>query len=496
MYDRESHYIGGRWVRAAKSDRLVVHNPADEAVLGHVPAGTPDEAALAVAAAVRAFDDWASRSVAERSEVIRRFTACLKGRAALLAKTITEEVGSPASFSARVQVGLPLLTFDSQPTHASEIVWHQRVGHSMVLREAAGVVVAITPWNYPLHQIAAKIAPALMVGCTVILKPSELAPFNAYLLAEAADEAELPDGVLNVVFGTGAGVGSSLVAHPDVDVVSFTGSNETGRIVSELASRSVKQVHLELGGKSPNVVLDDADLEQCVAEGVARSMVNSGQTCTSLSRLLVPKRLLSQAEEIAASAVANHPLVDPSAEVEGIRPTVYSDKLAHLPTTFALGPLVSANQRERVVDFIRRGVHDGARLVAGGPQRPSGFDQGYYVLPTIFSNTTPDMSIVREEIFGPVLCLQAYDGSDDSAVTMANETPYGLAAAVRSKDPERALAVARRIRAGQVEINQARFNPFAPFGGFKQSGHGRELGTWGLEAFLQTKSIQLPPSGS
>nr|BFE37188.1 aldehyde dehydrogenase family protein [Actinomadura rugatobispora] len=484
------HYIDGRR-QAAGTGRIAVGDPATGEVIGEVPAGTAADADAAVAAAARAFPAWSASPRAERAALLERLTGLLAAARERLAATIVAEVGSPASFAAAVQVGLPLATFAGQPGLLEEIAWRREVGHSAVVREAAGVVVAITPWNYPLHQIAAKVAPALAAGCTVVLKPSEVAPLNAFLLAEAVHEAGFPPGVFNLVCGTGAEVGERLVAHPDVDVVSFTGSTAAGRRIGALAAATVKRVHLELGGKSPTVVLDDADLEAAVADGMVKAFVNSGQTCTALSRLIVPRARLAEAEEIAAAAVANHPLVDPAAETAGVRPTVLADKLGHIGFTFALGPLVSAAQRERVTGHIRAGVEEGARLVAGGPERPGGFDRGHYVRPTVFSGTTPGMAIVQEEIFGPVLCLQAHDGDDDAAA-LANGTRYGLCAAVWSADTGRAAAFAGRLRAGQVDVNGARFNPFAPFGGYKQSGHGRELGVWGLEAFLQTKSLQLP----
>ncbi|WP_308125792.1 aldehyde dehydrogenase family protein [Nonomuraea ceibae] len=490
MYTFTSHYIDGRWTAAGK-ERIAVFDPATEERIGEVPAGTSADADAAVAAATRAFPAWSALPHAERAALLERLTDLLINRRERLAAALVAEVGSPASFTAAVQVGLPLVTFGSQPGLLGAVAWRSEVGHSVVVREAAGVVVAITPWNYPLHQIAAKVAPALAVGCTVVLKPSEVAPVNAFLLAEAIEEAGFPPGVFNLVCGTGTQVGERLVAHPGVDVVSFTGSTAAGRRIGALAAATVKQVHLELGGKSPSVLLHDADLPTAVADGLAKAFVNSGQTCTALSRMIVPRSRLAEAEEIAAAAVVNHRLVDPAAETEGLRPVVLADRLGHIAFTFALGPLVSAAQRERVTRYVREGLREGARLVAGGPERPEEFERGHYVRPTVFSDTAPDMTIVREEIFGPVLCLQAYEGEDE-AVALANGTPYGLCAAVWSADTDRATAVAGRLRAGQVEINGARFNPFAPFGGYKQSGHGRELGLWGLETFLQTKSLQLP----
>jgi acyl-CoA reductase-like NAD-dependent aldehyde dehydrogenase len=332
-------------------------------------------------------------------------------------------------------------------------------------------VGAITPWNYPLHQIAAKVAPALAVGCTVVLKPSEVAPLNAFILAEVIDEAGLPAGVFNLVTGTGPVVGEAIASHPDVDMVSFTGSTRAGRRVSELASQSVKPVALELGGKSPNVILDDADLETAVTDGVSKCFLNSGQTCSALTRMLVPRARLEEAERIAAAVADAYTVGDPFDP--GTR----------------LGPLVSETQRERVRGYIKKGIEEGARLVTGGEQPPEGSERGYYVRPTVFSDVRPDMTIAQEEIFGPVLAIIPYEDEED-AIRIANDSQYGLAGGVWSADEERALRVARRIRTGQVEINGGVFNPLAPFGGYKQSGHGRELGRHALEEYLQVKSMQ------
>jgi aldehyde dehydrogenase (NAD+) len=334
------------------------------------------------------------------------------------------------------------------------------------------VVGAITPWNYPLHQICAKVAPALAAGCTVVVKPSEVAPLNAFLLADLLDELGLPPGVFNLITGLGPVVGEAMAAHPGIDMISFTGSTGAGRRVSEVASGTIKRVALELGGKSPNVILDDAPLQDAITDGVSKCYLNSGQTCSALTRMLVPRERLGEAEQIAAAVAAHFAPGDPFD-----------------PET-TLGPLVSDAQRERVRSYIRKGQEEGAKLVAGGAEPPEGLERGFFVRPTVFSEVTPDMTIAQEEIFGPVLAIMPYDDEDD-AVRIANDTVYGLAGGVWSADEERAKQVARRIRTGQVEINGGAFNPLAPFGGYKQSGHGRELGHFGLEEFLQVKSLQL-----
>jgi aldehyde dehydrogenase (NAD+) len=334
------------------------------------------------------------------------------------------------------------------------------------------VVGAITPWNYPLHQVAAKVAPALAAGCTVVLKPSEVAPLNAFVLAEIIHDVGLPAGVFNLVTGTGDVVGEAMSAHPDIDMISFTGSTRAGKRISEVAAGTVKRVTLELGGKSPNVILDDADLEQAVTDGVGKAFLNSGQTCSALTRMLVPRSKLAEVEAIAKAAAETYTPGDPFGE------------------STRLGPLVSEAQRERVRGFIQKGQEEGARLVTGGAEAPEGLEQGYFVRPTVFSDVTTDMTIAQEEIFGPVLSILPYD-DEEEAVRIANDTIYGLAGGVWSGDAERAKAVARRIRTGQVEVNGGSFNPMAPFGGYKQSGKGRELGKFGIEEYLETKSLQL-----
>jgi acyl-CoA reductase-like NAD-dependent aldehyde dehydrogenase len=358
------------------------------------------------------------------------------------------------------------------PQAMEEVRWEEEVGNSRVLREPIGVVGAITPWNYPLHQITAKIAPALAAGCTVVLKPSEVVPLNAFILAEVIESVGLPAGVFNLVTGIGPVVGEAIAGHPGVDMVSFTGSTRAGRRVSELAAATVKPVAMELGGKSPNVLLEDADFARAVPDGVAKCFFNSGQTCSALTRMLVPRERLAEVEELAMSAAEAYTPGDPF------------DKATKL------GPLVSATQRERVRDYIAKGEAEGAQLLTGGTDAPEGLERGYFVRPTVFSEVTPEMTIAREEIFGPVLSIQPYDGEDD-AVRIANATEYGLAGGVWSADTDRAIGVARRLRTGQVEINGGAFNPIAPFGGYGQSGHGRENGRFGLEEMLQVKSLQL-----
>jgi aldehyde dehydrogenase (NAD+) len=469
---KDKLYIGGEWVEPAGEETIDVVNASTEEVMGRIPQSTPADVDRAVAAARQAFEGWSQTPLVDRANLMRAIAAGVAARADEIASTIAQELGMPLAQSKGIQAGLPTMTFTSVPDLVEEVDWEEQVGNSLVVREPVGVVGAITPWNYPLHQVVAKVAPAIAVGCTVVLKPSEVAPLSAFILAEIMDEAGLPAGVFNLVSGTGPVVGEAIVSHPGVDMVSFTGSTRAGRRVSELAAQHVKPVALELGGKSPNVILDDADLETAVTDGVAKCFLNSGQTCSALTRMLVPRDRLPEAEKIAA-AVA-----------ESYTPGECFDAEARL------GPLVSDAQRERVRGYIRKGVEEGARLVTGGEDPPEGRERGYFVRPTVFSDVRNDMTIAQEEIFGPVLAIIPYD-DEDEAVRIANDTMYGLAGGVWSGDEERAKRVARRIRTGQVEINGGVFNPLAPFGGYKQSGHGRELGKFGFEEYLQVKSMQL-----
>jgi aldehyde dehydrogenase (NAD+) len=469
---RDRIYIGGEWVPSTGTGILEVINSTTEQVMGSIPEGTAEDVDRAVAAARAAFAGWSATSVEERADWMGRIAAALGERIPEIAELIAREVGMPIKLSHMIQAGLPTMSFGSMPEVMASMAWEEEIGNSLIVREPVGVVGAITPWNYPLHQIAAKVAPALAAGCTIVVKPSEVAPLNALLLADVLDAIGLPAGVFNLVTGVGPVVGEALALHPDVDMISFTGSTAAGRRVSEAAAATVKRVALELGGKSPNVILEDADLEKAITDGVAKCFLNSGQTCSALTRMLVPRARLAEAEQIAA-AVAEH--------------FVPGDPFEPATT---LGPLVSAVQRDRVRGYIEKGSQEGAKLLVGGAEAPEGLDRGFFVRPTVFSEVTPEMTIAREEIFGPVLSIMPYD-DEDEAVRIANDTVYGLAGGVWSGDEEHAKRIARRIRTGQVEINGGAFNPLAPFGGYKQSGHGRELGRFGLEEFLQVKALQL-----
>jgi aldehyde dehydrogenase (NAD+)/betaine-aldehyde dehydrogenase len=469
---RDRLYIGGAWVVPERTDTIEVLDPTTEDVIGVVPRGTAADADSAIRAARGAFDSWARTPPAERAKYTSRIAEALGARLADISHLIAREVGTPINVSMIIQVGLPTTTFASMAELVDQIQWEESVGNSTVVREPVGVVGAITPWNYPLHQIAAKVAPALAAGCTVVLKPSEVAPLNAFVLAEVADEIGLPPGVFNLVSGTGPDVGEAISAHPELDMVSFTGSTRAGKRVADLAAATVKRVTLELGGKSANVILPDADFARAVSLGVTMCFLNSGQTCNALTRMLVPRERLAEVEELAVLAAESSTPGNP------------------FDVATRIGPLVSAGQRERVRAYIQAGIDEGAKLLTGGIDPPEGLGKGFFVRPTVFSQVRRDMTIAREEIFGPVLSILPYD-TEDEAIEIANDSTYGLAAAVWAADRPHAIAVARRIRAGQVDINGGSFNPLAPFGGFKQSGHGRELGRFGLEEFLETKSLQL-----
>jgi betaine-aldehyde dehydrogenase len=473
MLVKDKLFIGGQWIAAAGRETIDVHNAGNGEVMGRIPAGNEKDADAAVRAARAAFESWSATPAEKRAEFLEKISAGLKARADELAKTIAQEVGMPLKMSSRIQAGLPIANFANYAKLVREFQWESKVGNSVVVREPVGVVVAITPWNYPLHQITLKLAPALAAGCTVVLKPSEIAPFNAFILAEVIEQAGLPKGVFNLVTGFGPSVGEALVKHPDVDMISFTGSTRAGKRISELASQSIKRVALELGGKSASVILDDADLPTAVKSTVNGCYLNSGQTCTALTRMLVPASRYEEAAKLAAEVAKGFTVGDPLAE------------------TTKLGPLSSQAQLERVRSYIKKGIDEGAELVAGGAESPEGAPKGgYYVRPTVFGRVKNSMAIAQEEIFGPVLSIIAYK-DEEEAVRIANDSVYGLAGAVWSKDESRAQRVARRIRAGQIDINGGAFNMNAPFGGFKQSGHGREAGVYGLEEFLEYKSLQL-----
>ncbi|WP_329188714.1 aldehyde dehydrogenase family protein [Actinacidiphila glaucinigra] len=463
MKPHDGMYIDGDWRPAAGTGTIDVVNPADEQVFATVPAGTADDVDIAVRAARAAFRGWAATPPAERAARIAALRDVLAARSEEIAETVTAELGAPLAFSRAVHAGLPIAVAGSYAELAATHPFEERIGNSTVLHEPVGVVGAITPWNYPLHQIVAKVAPALAAGCTVVLKPAEDTPLVAQLFAEAVHEAGLPAGVFNLVTGLGPVAGQALAAHEGVDLVSFTGSTAVGRQIAATAGAAVKRVALELGGKSANVILPGADLAKAVGVGVANVMSNTGQTCSAWTRMLVHRDMYEEAVDLAVTAAAKY--------VPGER----------------IGPVVNARQHERVRGYIAKGVEEGARLVAGGTDVPR--TRGYWVSPTVFADVTPRMTIAQEEIFGPVLSILAYEDEED-ALRIANGTVYGLAGAVWAGDDAAAVAFARRMDTGQVDINGGRFNPLAPFGGYKQSGVGRELGPHGLAEYLQTKSLQ------
>ncbi|WP_432100146.1 aldehyde dehydrogenase family protein [Streptomyces sp. WAC 04229] len=454
-------YIDGAWRSADGRDTIDVVNPVDERVIGAVPAGTALDVDTAVRAARAALPGWAATPPAERAARLAALRDVLVARKDEVAETVTAELGSPLKFSQAVHAAAPIAVASSYAELAATYAFEEKVGNSVVHHEPVGVVGAITPWNYPLHQIVAKVAPALAAGCTIVLKPAEDTPLTAQLFAEAVHEAGLPAGVFNLVTGLGPVAGQALAEHPGVDLVSFTGSTAVGRRIGALAGAAVKNVALELGGKSANVILPSADLAKAVNVGVANVMSNSGQTCSAWTRMLVHRDQYDEAVELAAQAAAK-----------------YGDRI---------GPVVNAKQQERVRGYIEKGVAEGARIVAGGPETPH--EQGYYVSPTVLADVTEDMTVAQEEIFGPVLSVLRYEDEED-ALRIANGTVYGLAGAVWAGDEAEAVAFARRMETGQVDINGGRFNPLAPFGGYKQSGVGRELGAHGLTEYLQTKSLQ------
>ncbi len=476
MQVREYFYIDGKWSRPFGAGSIDVECPGDGSILATIPEGDARDAEAAVAAARAAFDGWATMPVVERAALLKRLQEGIKARGEEIARCITMEMGAPLLFSRRVQVGSPAATFGLYARLLADFPFEEQVHNSKVLREPVGVVAAITPWNYPLHQIAAKVAAALAAGCTVVLKPSEVAPLNAFMIAEIMHEAGVPPGVFNLVTGSGPVIGEALARHADIDMVSFTGSTCAGKRVSVLASETVKRVALELGGKSAGIVLDDADLVQAVKAVVGNCYANAGQTCTAQTRLLVPAARYDEAAALAVAAARAFHVGDP------------------LAAETTLGPLASRLQQQRVRECIARGIAEGAELLTGGVESPSAVNAaGAYVAPTVFGRVSPQASVAQEEVFGPVLSIIAY-GDEDEAVAIANGTPYGLSGGVWSASDERAERVARRLRTGQVEINGGAFNISAPFGGYKQSGNGRELGRYGLEEFLEYKALQFRPA--
>lgn len=476
MRDYDKLYIDGAWVPSTGSGTIDVINASTEQVMGHIPEGTPEDVDKAVAAAKTAFETWGQTAPAERQKVLQALAEELGARNQEIAETITGEVGMPMFLSQMIQAGLPQAVAGTYVQLLDEFQWEEEIGNSLVIHEPVGVVGAITPWNYPLHQIIAKVAPALAAGCTVVLKPSEVAPLNAFILAEIMDGLGLPPGVFNLVSGVGPVVGEAIAAHHDIDMVSFTGSTRAGKRVAELGAQTVKRVALELGGKSANILLDDLEgeeLDKAARAGVGSAYLNSGQTCTAFTRMLVPA---SKHDEIVDI------LRDEAESVYSIGDPAVGEA--------RLGPLISDVQRDRVRSYIQKGIDEGATLVTGGAEQPEDLPTGYFVKPTIFAGVSNDMTIAQEEIFGPVLSVIPYEDEED-AVAIANDSLYGLSGGVWGADAEHAKAVARKIRTGQLEVNGGGFNPLAPFGGYKQSGNGRELGKYGLEEFLVVKSLQL-----
>ena len=475
QHTREVLYVDGAWVPSAGTGTLPVTNPYTEQVVGHVPEGTPEDVDRAARAAARALPGWAATPLGDRVKACSALAEGLQARAQEIALLASTEMGAPWPVAVMVQAGLAVADFASMEDVVDEVAWERRSGNSLLVRQPVGVVGAITPWNYPLHQISAKVAPALVAGCTVVLKPSELVPGVAYLLAEVVHEVGLPPGVFNLVTGTGPVVGEAIVSHPAVDMVSFTGSTRAGRRVAELAAAAPKRTSLELGGKSASVLLDDlssGELGDAVAGSLTGCLINSGQTCSATTRLLVPRDRLAEVEGLLELFVQFAPVGDP------------------LDPATQQGPLVSKVQQERVREHITRALAEGARLVAGGPEQPATAPTGFFVQPTVLV-AEAGSTIEQEEVFGPVLTVVPYDGGDEQALAIANGTPYGLSGAVWASDRDRAVAFARRMRTGQVGINGGAFNPTAPFGGFGQSGYGRELGQLGIEEFTNVTSLQL-----
>ena len=463
-------YINGQWVEPAGTELADVLNPASEETIAQVRLGNSADVDAAVAAAKQAFPAWSQSTVEERASYLEAIAAGLNRRDDELSAIISSEMGMPLKRSQAFQVKAPRDTFLSYARMARTFAFEADQDSHRIVREPVGVCGIITPWNVPLHQVAGKVAPALAAGCTIVLKPSEVAPINTCILAEIIHDAGLPPGVFNLVNGTGPEVGEALAAHPDVDMVSFTGSTRAGKRVAELAAQTVKRVTQELGGKSPNVILEDADLEAAVPAGVLGCFVNSGQACSAPTRMIVPRALLPQVESLARQAAEACRVGDP-----------FQDGTTH-------GPVVSSVQYERVQALINAGLEEGAKLVTGGPGKPDGVTKGYFVRPTVFSDVRNDMTVAQQEIFGPVLSIIPYD-TEEEAIEIANDTIYGLSGRVWSRDVERARTFARRIRAGQVYINDAPGDTSAPFGGYKQSGNGREFGPWGLEEFLEVKAV-------
>lgn len=470
MFKHTELFIDGIMVPARGAQDLPVTDSYSEEVFASYRCASNEDVDVAVSAARRAWPAWSALPVSERAAAVRRVGEVLSSQVDVLTESISREVGMPRKLTSRIQVGAPIAAWGRYAALAEELKWETRIAHSLVQQVPVGVVACITPWNYPLHQITCKVAPALLAGCTVVLKPSEIAPSSAFVLAAAIKEAGLPAGVFNLVHGPGPEVGETLVRHPEIDMVSFTGSTKAGRHIAAIAGSDIKRMALELGGKSASLILPGADLSTAIKVTLAGCMLNSGQTCSATTRLLVPRTTLQEIEVIAQELLVGYRMGDPA------------------DSSTRLGPLVSREQQKRVLGMIDKAIAAGARLVGEPAEKPA---HGYFVPATVLSDISSDMAMAHEEVFGPVLSIIAYDDVENG-IALANSTDYGLAAAVWGPVDSATLAVARRMRAGQVDINGAPFNPAAPFGGFKQSGIGRENGQYGIEEFLEPVSIQLP----
>lgn len=468
--DHLKFYIDGAWVEPHVPSTLDVENPATQEPFARISLGSPADVDRAVLAARRAFDTWSRTTVRERLALLDRIIGGFRAKLPELARTMTLEMGSPITFSTERQATVALFHFEEAARVLTDYPFEEKMGAGIVRREPIGVCGLITPWNWPLNQVASKVAPALATGCTVVLKPSEIAPLSAMLFAQIVHEAGVPPGVFNLVNGHGPTVGEAIAGHPEIDLVSFTGSTSAGIKVAKLAADTVKRVAQELGGKSANIILDDADIPAAVKAGVLACYTNAGQNCQSPTRMLIPRAHREAAFQAAREAVAGIRLGDP------------------LEPACTMGPLVSQMQYDRVQALIQSGIDEGATLVAGGTGKPPGTARGYYVRPTVFGDVTRAMTIAREEIFGPVLSIMSYD-TEEEAVAIANDTPFGLAGFVQSPDLARARRVANRIRAGRVYLNGAPFDRSLPFGGYKQSGNGREFGVFGFEEYLEVKAL-------
>ena len=472
MHTRDQLYIDGKWVQPIGTGSIDIINPATEEIIGKIPVGSKEDIDIAASAARIAFDSWSKSSIETRIDILNALSNALKERGEDIAQTITAEVGTPIGYSRVAMVGTPRVVSRSYAKILENFDWEEKVRNSIIRKEPIGVCAFITPWNFPLHQIIGKVAPAIAAGCTMILKPSKEAPLSAFILADILHEIGLPSGVFNLISGHGSEIGNYMSSHPEVDMVSFTGSTGAGISVSEAAATTVKRVTLELGGKSANVALEDADPTLVAKKAIGACHQNSGQTCSALTRLIIPESMSDKVYQIIAEKNNSYTVGDP------------------LEENTRCGPMVSLRQQKSVSKYIESGINEGATLISGGLGMPEGISKGYYVRPTIFANVSPDMKIWKEEIFGPVLVITTYK-SEEEALKLANDSIYGLSGGVWSKDEERAIKFAKDMRTGQVSVNGGAFNVSAPFGGYKLSGNGRELGAHGLNEFLEIKSIQL-----